>query len=297
MPNAPQRQATPARVATATPEFAANDPRAPLAAARAGHALRAAARATAWLALALGVAGLARSGLYDSGDDVGYWLGVAGGSAMLVLLLYPLRKRVPALEALGRLRHWFWMHMALGIGGPVLILLHSNLRLGSLNASVAFWSMVVVAGSGIAGRFLYGRLHRGLYGRQQTLAEARAEAAALLEAAHRELAGAPQARAALDAFAAEARAAESSPWRLALLPLRGRRAIARCRSALRAGDPDAARSTTLLGCCRDEIAAAVRAAQFRAAERLFALWHVAHLPLVVILALTAVVHVVAVHMY
>ena len=38
-------------------------------------------------------------------------------------------------------------------------------------------------------------------------------------------------------------------------------------------------------------------ARFGAVERLFSLWHVAHLPLVVILVLTALFHVLAVHMY
>jgi hypothetical protein len=36
---------------------------------------------------------------------------------------------------------------------------------------------------------------------------------------------------------------------------------------------------------------------FSAWERLFALWHVAHVPFVYILALSAVAHVVAVHAY
>jgi len=41
----------------------------------------------------------------------------------------------------------------------------------------------------------------------------------------------------------------------------------------------------------------VRVAQFTAYERLFALWHVAHVPFVYILVISAVVHVVAVHAY
>lgn len=273
-------------------EFAANEPLAAPATRRRATPLL---RGLAWIALAVAVVALARSGLYDAGDDLGYWMGVVGGCAMLVLLLYPLRKRVPGLAVLGKLRHWFWLHMALGIAGPVLILLHSNFRLGSLNATVAFWCMVVVAGSGIAGRFLYARLHRGLYGRQQSLAEVRAEAAAQLAVAHRELTGAPEARAALDAFAADAQAAEGAAWRQLALPWRAAVALARCRSAL--GGARDTHAATLFARCRAEIGAALRAAQYRAVERLFALWHVAHLPLVVILAITAVVHVVAVHMY
>jgi hypothetical protein len=38
-------------------------------------------------------------------------------------------------------------------------------------------------------------------------------------------------------------------------------------------------------------------AQFRFHERMFALWHVLHVPLLVVLVAAAVVHVVAVHLY
>jgi hypothetical protein len=43
--------------------------------------------------------------------------------------------------------------------------------------------------------------------------------------------------------------------------------------------------------------AVVRVAQFTAFERIFALWHLAHLPFVYLLVISAVVHVVAVHAY
>ncbi|MBK9655894.1 MAG: hypothetical protein IPO66_10680 [Rhodanobacteraceae bacterium] len=106
-----------------------------------------------WTALTLLVIFGARTDLYSVDSDFAYWLGVVGGSAMLTLLLYPLRKRLDRYLSFGRLRYWFSGHMVLGIAGPVLILLHCKLSLGSLNAKVAFWSMVVVAASGIVGRF------------------------------------------------------------------------------------------------------------------------------------------------
>jgi len=39
------------------------------------------------------------------------------------------------------------------------------------------------------------------------------------------------------------------------------------------------------------------AAQFATYERLFSLWHVLHVPFVYMLVVSAVVHVIAVHMY
>ena len=43
--------------------------------------------------------------------------------------------------------------------------------------------------------------------------------------------------------------------------------------------------------------AVVRVAQYTAYERVFALWHLAHLPFVYLLVISAVVHVIAVHAY
>ncbi len=53
-----------------------------------------------------------------------------------------------------------------GHHGPLLILAHSTFRVGSLNAGVALYSMIIVALSGIVGRFIYSRVNRGLYGEQ-----------------------------------------------------------------------------------------------------------------------------------
>ena len=97
-------------------------------------------------------------------SGIGYWLGILGGSMMLLLLVYPVRKRKPRWKYAGSIKFWFRFHMFLGIAGPVLIILHSGYRLGSLNGRVAFFSMLIVAGSGLIGRYLYRRIHHGLYG-------------------------------------------------------------------------------------------------------------------------------------
>ena len=40
-------------------------------------------------------------------SGIGYWLGIIGGSLMLALLLYPLRKRFRIMQKMGATRHWF----------------------------------------------------------------------------------------------------------------------------------------------------------------------------------------------
>jgi hypothetical protein len=97
-------------------------------------------------------------------SGTGYWLGIIGGSMMLLLLVYPLRKKKPQWKFLGSIKFWFRFHMLLGIVGPVLVIFHSGYRLGSLNSRVAILSMLIVASSGLIGRYLYRRIHHGLYG-------------------------------------------------------------------------------------------------------------------------------------
>jgi hypothetical protein len=107
---------------------------------------------------------VSRMELFKAGDDFGYWIGVAGGVMMLMLFSYPMRKHFRFAHGWGKVKWWFWVHMVLGVGGPLLILLHSTFHIGSLNAGVALYSMLIVAGSGVVGRFIYARVNRGLRG-------------------------------------------------------------------------------------------------------------------------------------
>lgn len=246
---------------------------------------------------------LARSGLYSARSEVGYWLGVVGGLMMAILLLYPLSKRARALRNVMPLRYWFAMHMALGVLGPVLVLLHCTLRIGSTNAAVAFWSMVVVASSGFVGRFAYRRLHAGLYGRQRSFEEVSKAAELLLGDASMRVAQAPALLAELRAFAAHAdsvsRAGFSRPFALLSLGPKARRSAARCHALATGPERAGVRGNTpaVELSIRRYLVAACDAAQYRAFERVFSLWHVLHIPLVGILILSAVFHVIAVHMY
>ena len=48
--------------------------------------------------------------LISPADGLGYWLGIIGGSMMLTLLLYPLRKRIRILSFLGQTTHFGLIH-------------------------------------------------------------------------------------------------------------------------------------------------------------------------------------------
>jgi len=256
---------------------------------------------------------LARSGRFTAGSSLGYGIGVAGGIAMLLLFAYPLRKRWRPLRDFGTTRFWFAFHMMLGIAGPLLIIIHSTLRFGSLNATVALASMALVAGSGIVGRFLYSRIHHGLYGRRETLADLRERAGLDSEAVRSKLAFAPRVAARLEAFARSAFATGEDglahPLQFLALGWRAKTARRQCTveavQALRLYAETerwpAEKLRRRIHSRRALIAAHLlevqRVAQFGVFERLFSWWHVLHVPLVYMMVLAAVAHVVAVHMY
>ncbi|EWS56057.1 MULTISPECIES: hypothetical protein [unclassified Methylibium] len=263
------------------------------------------------LVLTLATWHLSTSGYFETGDDIGYWLGVGGGVAMLLLFGYPLRKYLPGMRRWGKVKWWFWAHMTLGIGGPVLILAHTTFHVGSLNAAVALYSMVIVALSGVVGRFLYVRIHHGLSGEKSSLQELQARAGLDGQAARSRLQFAPKVEAQLLGFHQETLATGRDlrhVWRLLfVLPCRQWRVYRQCCKGLdeaicaaspgRPAEEMAARRRQLRKLIGRYLAAVVRVAQFSAYERVFALWHVAHVPFVYLLVVSATVHVVAVHAY
>ena len=240
-------------------------------------------------------------------SGIGYWLGIVGGSLMLLLLIYPLRKRKANLQPVGSVKSWFRAHMILGIVGPGFVLYHCNFTLGATNSNVALFCMVFVAGSGLVGRYLYARIHNGLYGQRAKLAELHVEADRLRESAGltRLL---PELIAVLDA--SEKRitrgAGLTRALRAVFVEWAERRRLnsyvsralrnAAARRAVIADHAEGLRSAALrYGAHR--LAAARRVAEFEACERLFSLWHVMHIPLFILMLIAAVVHVIAVHIY
>jgi hypothetical protein len=267
--------------------------------------------------LALLVLGLAWLVAFDNlikpGSDLGYNLGLAGGLMMLSLLLYPLRKRVRALERLGRMESWFRYHMFMGIGGPMLILFHSTFKAGSMNASIALYAMLLVAFSGVVGRFVYRHIHRGLYGRELTLAELEAEFKERQEHISSVFSLRPDIEQRLEAFHQLAFARlDSVPqrlWRFMTLRHRGKKLSRRIRHDARKALAAEARKQNWPNAqlvlnyslakrqVEDYVYAIIRLAQLSSWTKLFSLWHIAHVPFIYLLVFSGIAHVVAVHLY
>jgi hypothetical protein len=264
--------------------------------------------------LLLVLAWLVASGkLYAPGSTLGYNLGLAGGLLMVAMLIYPLRKRVRFLAWLGRMESWFKFHMMAGIGGPILILFHSSFKIGSMNGRVALYAMLLVAFSGVVGRFLYRHLHRGLYGRQLTLADAESDLKASVASLDSVFVLQPDIELRLRAFYEENFAPLDSVtlrvWRFITLRWRSRHLAREIRrdsklALKRLGrEKRIPRSELIIShkLAREQVDryldAVVRSSQFAGWERLFSLWHVVHIPFLYLLLFSGIVHVIAVHMY
>lgn len=88
------------------------------------------------------------------GGTIGRNVGLLGLCMFAVMYVYPLRKRWNALSSWGSTKNWLDYHIVLGVAAPVLITFHASFKLNGI-AGAAYWTMIVVALSGIVGRYLY----------------------------------------------------------------------------------------------------------------------------------------------
>ncbi len=260
----------------------------------------------AMVVLVLVLGWLQRTDSYlEAETGIGYALGIIGGTMMLLLLIYPLRKRLRALDRFLSVRFWFRLHMLFGILGPVSILYHSSFSLGSTNSNVALFCMLLVAGSGLIGRYLYIQMHHGLYGARALVSEYQQQASERKELIIKALPQPETVTAQLDTL----EKISTTPVHGLMHSLRMSRLtnqnIKATRIALKAlkesGNDDSSFDQAQARIIKNSIdryfVALKRTANLQVNERLFAWWHVLHLPLFIMMLLSGVVHVFVVHTY
>lgn len=244
---------------------------------------------------------------------IGYWLGIAGGVVILSVLLYPLRKRHAGSTRWGKIAKWFKLHMVMGTIGPALIIIHSNFELQSINATVAMGAMLLVVTSGVIGRFLYSKIHKGLYGTKTEVRSLVLEAEALQKAFGDDMEWAPEIMDKLKTF----KRAIIQPdlgvfqslrliFEMSVKTRTGRRSLMRdvhrvivARAKLENWDSAHRREIhALVREHLDQYFWTVRkAAGLKFYSRLFGLWHTLHVPIYILLIIAAIVHIIAVHLY
>lgn len=234
---------------------------------------------------------------------IGHLLGIVGATLMLVgVSLYSARKRIRLLQGKGAMRTWLNVHIYLCLTGPLLVTLHTALKFGGF-AAWSWWSMIMVAASGMVGRWIYQQFPRTIRGRELTLAELREEQDLvhdLLERAH------GHSRAALERAASFA---EQAVARLRAIPgplllpalvaddaVRPFRMLA-LRRRLRRGrlpEPEVRAVSHLI---HDQLTVARRIAFLALFRRLFLYWHVTHLVFFVAMIVLLVLHVATAIMF
>jgi hypothetical protein len=268
----------------------------------------------AFISLVLVAWPVSKGWLIKPGSGLGYYFGLVGGVMMLVMLLYPLRKHVAWARNWGPLRYWFMVHMVLGIGGPTLVLFHSTFHVKSLNAGVALYSMLLVALSGIIGRFIYKRIHLGLYGRKSNLEELQ-QAVDYSQREEKEnrvtgvLMKATGVSERLSQFREQAfiqqRDFLGRAWQFMTFDWNKRKLAHHARQELWLAVIHMAQTQgwdklqqdkhfqDALTYVKGYLSAVQQAAQFSTYERLFRLWHILHSPFVWLLGISGIVHVIA----
>jgi hypothetical protein len=249
----------------------------------------------------------------DAAEGIGYVLGIAGGIPMVLLLLYSFRKRLSFMRYLGPIRHWFRAHMMFGVTGPVIILYHCNFQVGSLNSQVALYCTLLVASSGLVGRYLYAKIHHGLYGRKASLRELTTQ----LEDSSRRLSSGDgfiddireELRGMVEQSLSPADSITGSLSRPVVMAFQTRWLYYRMSWAVRRKLIARSVASPTVAQHRERLETATRrflaqhlrqirrVSQFNACERLFSLWHVIHVPFFCMMVLSVIVHILAVHMY
>jgi DNA-binding phage protein len=234
-------------------------------------------------------------------SGAGYALGIIGGSLMLILLMYPISKRIQLLTRLLPLRYWFGVHMMFGVLGPLMILFHSNFQLGSINSTVALGCMLIVASSGLIGRYIYTRIHHGLYGSKIQMNELRSD----LASEHQRLSGEASISETLQQQLMDIEKkhlAADTGIIASIINLKALSASSRVVREQLASQLSDQPSVTTAGSATTRVidryfSSLRRITVFRLYERLFSLWHILHLPLFIMMIITAIIHIFAVHLY
>jgi len=257
--------------------------------------------------------------LINAEYGLGYGLGLTGGIMMLALLIYPVRKRFQSSRLLIlSTPAWFRLHMILGILGPLLILYHCNFSLGSTNSNIALFSMLLMVSSGLVGRYIYSKIHYGLYGNRvqmQTLSAAIHNSGDRIKGQQQLASGLHLDQSTLNWLQSlehslqKHRGLTGSFINANLLFIKTRLNGIGLKARLRRAqlqNPEFIRLSRRekrkkIKAAHDELALYLQSvrkvAELSFYERLFSLWHMLHLPIFFMLIISGLAHVYAVHVY
>lgn len=249
------------------------------------------------LPLALRVRSPQHAMLRPSGT-VGRGLGILAMAMFSIMFLYPLRKRLSFLSGWGTTKNWLDYHIVLGVVAPVLIIFHASFKLMNGIAGAAFWIMVVVALSGIIGRYLYSSIPRRIDEAEMTMDEMRQLSADLaIQIEGQGVFSAADLKPLFEMPPIEQ--VQAMPlWRalLVILHLDLRRTIQLIRLRWRHGSKtqDHAEFVRVLAAIKKQASLVKNIVFLSRLSQMFQLWHVIHRPFSYSFAALALLHVIVV---
>ncbi|MBT8306729.1 MAG: hypothetical protein KJN85_07315 [Maribacter sp.] len=213
------------------------------------------------------------SGIYGQG------LGILGTVMILFgVTIYIARKRYNFLAKHIRLKYLLEFHIFLCTLGPILVLFHTAFKFGGI-ISVAFWSMVAVVLSGVAGRFIYNQIPKTIEGRQMTMNELKEMKTDLAVVLHQKFN--------LESNTLEIIADLMSDENTT----DNRKKLGYLRKVLNRKDLPKSDRSTIIKMVKNEISLSKKIRRLQAMQRLFKYWHVAHMPFALIMLVIVVIHI------
>lgn len=237
---------------------------------------------------------------------IGINLGILGTALFCIIFLYAFRKIIPWLGRFGTAKHWMDFHIICGVTAPIIIAFHASFKFNNI-AGVAFWIMLAVAISGIAGRYLYAQIPQSLNAAKTSFQELAANEDALADALKRQTVYSEAKIARIFAMPTAEEIRKSSLLttlaQMIFLDLRRPFQIAGMRRQAASFGQFIRSVGGLVSTGNDDIEIVVQLVRRKAslskrilfldqAERVFHLWHVVHRPFSYAFAVLAIIHIV-----
>ena len=234
------------------------------------------------------------------GGTIGRAVGMLGLAMFAVMYVYPLRKRWRPLSGWGSTRNWLDYHIVLGLTAPILITFHASFKLNGL-AGVAYWIMIVVALSGIVGRYLYSLIPHRIDEAEMTLDELQQMSSQLAaELEDQGVIAADDLKRLLDLPSKE-QVQAMSVWRalqtIFVIDIRQTINLARLRWRVGFSPSNHAEFSRVLSAAKKHAKLTKSVLFLSKMRQIFELWHVVHRPFSLSFALLAILHIVVVTVF
>ena len=238
--------------------------------------------------------------LLKPGGTIGRGVGMLGLAMFAVMYVYPLRKRWKRLSGWGSIRHWLDYHIVLGLTAPVLITFHASFKLNGL-AGVAYWIMIVVALSGVVGRYLYSLIPHRIDEAEMTLDELQQLSAQLTGQLEGQGVIAADDLRRLLGLPSKEQVQAMSVWRalqtIFVIDIQQAINLARLRWRLGFSTANHAEFSRVLAAAKKQAKLTKSILFLSKMRQIFELWHVVHRPFSLSFALLAILHIVVVTVF